>query len=137
MLQYSDISIDRENGLINLSLPSSKTDQLAIRTNLGIPRFENVKICPVHTLLNYLKLRPKLEGPLFCHFIYPTHSRHSNPCKFKTILIKAKMCASRPHLSVFFCPWYNGFDELDKYCLDLSDVLEYQGHFFYTLVAVI
>jgi hypothetical protein len=28
MLQYSDISIDKENGLINLSLPSSKTDQL-------------------------------------------------------------------------------------------------------------
>jgi hypothetical protein len=45
MLQYSDISIDKENGLINLSLPSSKTDQLAIRTNLVIPRFENVKIC--------------------------------------------------------------------------------------------
>jgi hypothetical protein len=62
MLQYSDISIDRENGLINLSLSSSKTDQLAIRTNLVIPTFENVKICPVHTLLNYLKLRPKLEA---------------------------------------------------------------------------
>ena len=42
---------------INLSLSSSKTDQLAIRTNLVIPRFENVKICPVHTLLNYLKLK--------------------------------------------------------------------------------
>lgn len=52
MLQYSDISIDKENGLINLSLSSSKTDQLAIRTNLVIPRFENVKICPVHMLLN-------------------------------------------------------------------------------------
>jgi hypothetical protein len=39
MLQYSDISIDRENGLINLSLPSSKTDQLAIRTNLRTSRF--------------------------------------------------------------------------------------------------
>ena len=75
MLQYSDISIDKENGLINLSLSSSKTDQLAIRTNLVIPRFENVKMCPVHTLLNYLKLRPKLEGPLFCHFNHKSVNR--------------------------------------------------------------
>jgi hypothetical protein len=55
MLQFCDISIDKKNGLINLSLSSSISDQLAIGTNLVIPRFENVTICPVHTLLNYYK----------------------------------------------------------------------------------
>lgn len=86
MLQYSDISIDKENGLINLSLPSSKTDQLAIRTNLVIPRFENVNLCPVHTLLNYSKLRPKFEGPLFCHFNHKSVTRVQDSSMLKSTL---------------------------------------------------
>ena len=87
LLQYSDISIDKEIGLINLSLPSSKTDQLAIITNLVLPRFENVKICPAHTLLNYLKLRLKLEGPLFCHFNHKSVTRFQVSSMLKSTLM--------------------------------------------------
>jgi hypothetical protein len=57
MLQYCDISIDKKNGLINLSLSSSISDQLAIRTNLVIPRDFHRPICLISSSGFPLKMK--------------------------------------------------------------------------------
>ena len=67
MLQIQDVSFDIDRHQIILRLPSSKTDQFAASTNLTIDACSNSAICPVNKLINYLKLRPKVVGALFCH----------------------------------------------------------------------
>ena len=43
-------------------------------------------MCPAHTLLNYLKLRLKLEGPLFCHFNHKSVTRFQVSSMLKSTL---------------------------------------------------
>lgn len=86
MLQFSDLKIDETNDLINVSLASSKTDQLGLRTNLEIPKFEIEKICPIQTLKNYMKIRPKIEGPLFCHLNHKSLTRYQISSMLKSTL---------------------------------------------------
>jgi hypothetical protein len=59
---------------------------ICLISSSDFPLKMNVKICPVHTLLNYLKLRPKLEGPLFCHFNHKSVTRFQVSSMLKSTL---------------------------------------------------
>ena len=67
MLKIQDVFFDFDRHQLVLRLPSSKTDQFASSTNLTIDACSNSAICPVNKVINYLKLRPKISGALFCH----------------------------------------------------------------------
>ena len=56
------------NGILEIYLATLKTDQFGSGTILQMCPQENQEVCPVFALLYYVKVRPLVEGPLFCHF---------------------------------------------------------------------
>ena len=65
VLHVSDISF--KDNMMFITLPSSKTDQMANKTRIEIPNYINQSICPVQNMKRYLKVRPKIAGSLYCH----------------------------------------------------------------------
>ena len=66
VVQRKDISLNNTNKSIKITLNTSKTDQFGKGTNLIVTN--NSDDISVHSILkNYLALRPKMEGALFCH----------------------------------------------------------------------
>ena len=61
-------NVSVNNGMLEIYLATSKTDQFGSGTILQICPQENQKVCPVFALLNYMKVRPLVECLLFCHF---------------------------------------------------------------------
>ncbi|VDI73212.1 Hypothetical predicted protein [Mytilus galloprovincialis] len=82
-LQLSDIHI--LSGLLQVCIPSSKTDQLGKGSNIWIYPQSDFNICPVNLVSEFIKLRPPVLGPLFCHFDGSPLSRY----QFVTLLKKA------------------------------------------------
>lgn len=84
VIQMSDVKY-LENGLVQVRVPSSKTDQCGIGSLIFLKPQANVAICPCKLLHKYLRVRPDISGPLFCHFdgIYVTRYQ------FVSILKKA------------------------------------------------
>ncbi|CAG2232678.1 unnamed protein product [Mytilus edulis] len=82
-LQLSDIHI--LNGLLQVCIPSSKTDQLGKGSNICIYPQLDLNICPVNLVSEFIKSRPPVLGPLFCHFDGSPLSRY----QFVTLLKKA------------------------------------------------
>jgi hypothetical protein len=56
------------NDCFHLLLKSSKTDQLGSGSKIVIGPPHGIEICPVKLLTSYLSVRPKVTGPLFCHY---------------------------------------------------------------------
>jgi hypothetical protein len=56
------------NDCFHLLLKSSKTDQLGSGSKIVIGPQHGIEICPVKLLTSYLSVRPKVTGPLFCHY---------------------------------------------------------------------
>lgn len=52
---------------VYLVIPFSKTDQFGKSTTLTLNKHHQSDVCPVKLLSKYLFLRPKQDGPLFCH----------------------------------------------------------------------
>lgn len=73
------------NGILEIYLAISKTDKFGNGTILHICPQENQKVCPVVPLLDYIKFRPLVEGPLFCHF----DGRPLSKYQFSTLLKKS------------------------------------------------
>ena len=46
----------------------SKTDQYGESTTLNFTRGTDPLLCPVNAMIDYLRVRPSTEGPLFIHF---------------------------------------------------------------------
>lgn len=67
IIAASDVSLDQRSGVVHLHLRHSKTDQSNKGTTVIIPRVGG-PLCPVYNLENYLKIRPTINGPLFCHY---------------------------------------------------------------------
>lgn len=67
VLNLGDISFVNGNQYMLVNLRFSKTDQLGKGTVLKISKTGS-SICPVIILRQYLRQRPKVAGPLFCHF---------------------------------------------------------------------
>lgn len=67
VLAISDVWIDIKSGVLLLHLRYSKTDQNGKGVHLRIQKTGS-NVCPVNNMFNYLAIRPKIQGPLFCHF---------------------------------------------------------------------
>lgn len=50
--------------ILQIVLRHSKTDQI----NKGVTIVLNSPKCPVHCMIDYMQIRPKISGPLYCHF---------------------------------------------------------------------
>ena len=61
-------NVEVTNHNIKIYLASSKTDQLGRGTSIFVARQSDVGICPVKLLQEYLKIRPRISGQLYCHF---------------------------------------------------------------------
>lgn len=95
VLTLEDISfVDGDRSML-VNLRFSKTDQLGKGTVLKISR-SGSSICPVIVLRQYLRRRPKVAGPLFCHFDGKPLTRY----QFSSVLQTAIKLIS-PHLQGF------------------------------------
>lgn len=79
------------NGCIQLTIRRSKTDQLGSGVVLSIPKVGGI-VCPVHNLIEFLAIRPKFQGPLYCHFGGKCLTRY----QFTSVLKKALCCIGLP-----------------------------------------
>ena len=68
ILLPSDVSFSEDQSMLSLSIRSSKTDQRGKGVVLQLERQQNVAICPVKALIEFLGVRPSCQGPLFVHF---------------------------------------------------------------------
>lgn len=66
VISMSDLLVDRSEGYIIVTIRYSKTDQYGSGSVLKIKR-SNSAICAVSNMLEFLKRRPQVDGPLFCH----------------------------------------------------------------------
>lgn len=88
VLMLSDLSISNNQYLI-VKLHFFKTNQTGKQVTLKIPRDE-IAICPVRALQEYLMLRPQVQGALFIH-------RDGVPVtrvQFSAVLNKCVQCSS-------------------------------------------
>lgn len=76
VLQISDISFNNSNSEVFVSIKSSKTDQIGLSTTLILSKNENDEICVIDNLRKYIQLRPKIDGPLFCHLSHNALNRN-------------------------------------------------------------
>lgn len=79
VLNLEDVSFIDENRSILVNIRFSKTDQLGKGTVLKIKQ-SGSSICPVIILRQYLGQRPKVPGPLFCHFDGNPLTRYQFSC---------------------------------------------------------
>ena len=93
-LKRSDITI-KDNRYIYITLHHFKTNQLGKQVTIKIPK-EGNSVCPVSSMLDYLIIRPNLDGPLFIHQNGTPVTRH----QFSAILMKCTSSLNikiRPH----------------------------------------
>ena len=84
-LQLSDVSYDLYNKTLLIQIRKSKTDQSGKAIKLKIHPAKKGNICCVHSVLTFIKARPKNDGYLLCH-------QNSDPLtkyQFSSILVKA------------------------------------------------
>lgn len=72
--------------IIQLHLHSSKNDQFGKGIILTITKQVDTDFCPVRHLNKYLALRPKIGGPLFCHYGGKPLTRYQFTAMLKKIL---------------------------------------------------
>lgn len=75
---------ENNQDIIKLYLPFSKTDQLGQGCQIKITETKEIT-CPVYLLRQYLLQRPKVKGPLYCHFGGSSVTRY----QFSSVLNKA------------------------------------------------
>jgi hypothetical protein len=78
-------SIDYIQNIINVTMNSSKTDQYDKKETLQISKNIEKNIYPFQNIELFLKMRPKIKGPLFIHLSH----RGVNRFQFCSILISA------------------------------------------------
>lgn len=80
--QISDISLS--DNKCTLLIKCSKTDQYGKSVSLIFTQSSDSTVCPILLLKMYLQLRPKIDGPLFCHFSGEPLTKY----QFRAILMK-------------------------------------------------
>jgi len=85
VISVNDVSIT--NSILEIYIPSSKTDQYGKGCTVAIHAQSDQTMCPLKALQAYLNVRPPTLGPLFCHFDGSGHWRYQVVAIFKTILI--------------------------------------------------
>jgi site-specific recombinase XerD len=89
-LHYKDISFMGDTLVITLR--KSKTNQCGQPTILKIKASTNKQICCLQALQNYIILRPRFDGCLFCHLDRTPLTRY----QFSAILSKTLQCIGIP-----------------------------------------
>jgi hypothetical protein len=90
ILLMSNLSIF--NNHLKVDICSSKTDQYGKGTTMLIPSQIDQSICPFKLVNEYIKVRPLIQGPLFCHYDVSSLSRY----QFVAVLKKALMRVNIP-----------------------------------------
>lgn len=83
-LSVSDVTINSKEKTVMIRISRSKTDQEG-RGSVIILRSTGTDLCPFQSMLRFLNIRPKVSGPLFCHFGGAPLTRY----QFSAILQKA------------------------------------------------
>jgi hypothetical protein len=65
--QNTDDTFTPSAGEVNIRIRYSKTDQYGTSVQISIEKADNAIICPVLSLIAFLRIRPQFSGPLFCH----------------------------------------------------------------------
>lgn len=81
------------DGFLKIDIISSKTDQARSGTTVFIHSANDLSICPVHLVKDFIKSRPPVSGPLFCHFDGSPLSRN----QFVTLLKKSLSMSGIPN----------------------------------------
>ena len=66
LLFISGIEFRHRNTII--SFKRGKTNQRGPAKTVKLAQSQNVTLCPVTALCNYIAVRPRISQPLFCHF---------------------------------------------------------------------
>ena len=97
IILISDVAI--LSGNISITLRFSKTDQLGKSVTLVFYPCEQKQICPVSLIKRYMQVRPKIQGPLFCHYSGEPLTRY----QFATLLQKVIRFSGFDTLSTVKC----------------------------------
>ena len=84
IISISDVSWS-SFGVLNIRVPSSKTDQLGTGALSTFQSQPNSETCPCKLIKSFLMDRPPLPGALFCHYNGPAFTRY----QFITVLKKS------------------------------------------------
>lgn len=79
-------NVNIQASMIEIRLSSSKTDQNGSGVTLQIPCQSDQTICPVSLLKSYLRIRPNVQGPLFCHFDHKPVTRYQFSAVLKKVI---------------------------------------------------
>jgi len=82
-LLNTDVYFKSDTEELVINLRSSKTDQFNKGSTIVIPKASDIS-CAVISMREYLQIRPRVDGPLFCHFNGEPLTRY----QFSAILIK-------------------------------------------------
>ena len=66
VIAIQDVVLDEINGTLKINLRFSKTDQSGKGATIILSK-SGTNVCPVKNMGMFLSIRPKLNGPLFCH----------------------------------------------------------------------
>ena len=78
----SDLTLSENT--CTLCIKSSKTDQYGNSVSLVFTTCSDSAICPVQGVKRYVRVRPQINGPLFCHFSGEPLTKY----QFRSILLK-------------------------------------------------
>lgn len=82
-LLNTDVYFKSDTEELVINLRSSKTDQFNKGSTIVIPKASDIS-CAVISMRKYLEIRPRVDGPLFCHFNGEPLTRY----QFSAILMK-------------------------------------------------
>lgn len=67
VITIDDIRLDEGNKSLSVHVRFSKTDQTGKGVWLKLVK-SGTDVCPVLSMISFLRVRPPVKGPLFCHF---------------------------------------------------------------------
>lgn len=67
-IQFSDVNLDTQGKSVNICLHTFKTNHRGATVTVKLPcETDDSNICPVGALQAFVTVRPKIQGPFFCH----------------------------------------------------------------------
>jgi hypothetical protein len=93
VISVYDVSIT--NSILDIYIPSFKTDQYGNGCTVAIHAQSDQNMCPLKATQAYLNVRPPTHGPLFCHFDGSDLSRYQVVAILKKSLLFAGIDCSR------------------------------------------
>lgn len=95
VLLMSDVDVNEKEGMVKIVIRYSKTDQCGVGAVVIIRRTGS-DLCAVTRLIEFLKRRPPINGPFFCHLNGKPLTRY----QFSAVL-KKSICGFGPHYGKF------------------------------------